>query len=308
MIIAIIVTVLLLALLGVLFYFFALAFIKQNMGDIDDVESPVNKPLEKYKDTIRNGIEHVQNTEHKWVYTVSFDGLKLAARYYDIGSEKTIILFHGYRSSSARDFSCAVKMYMSFGFNVLLCDQRSHGRSEGVLITFGVKERYDVLVWTEYAIEKLGAKKIVLGGISMGATTVLLSIPLGLPENVKAAVVDCGFTSPIDIIKKVARDSFKINPTLILPLLNLLCKIFGRFSLYGVSTKDAVKSANFPIMIIHGKSDNFVPCYMSEETFECCDKSKCKLLEIEGAQHGLSYLVDPESVNNNIKQFLSEII
>lgn len=308
MIFAVIAIILILLFIAVLFYFFALAFIKQNMGDIDDVDSPINKPLENYKETIRKGIEHVQNTEHKWVYTVSFDGLKLAARYYDNNSKNTVILFHGYRSSAARDFSCAVKMYMSFGFNVLLCDQRSHGRSEGVLITFGVKERQDVLVWTEYAIEKLGAEKIVLGGISMGATTVLLSLPLGLPQNVKAAVVDCGFTSPIDIIKKVARDSFKINPTLILPLLNVFCKIFGKFSLYGVNTKDAVKDAAIPIMIIHGKADNFVPCSMSEETFECCNKTECKLLTVEKAQHGLSYLVDPESVNNNIKHFLSKII
>ena len=101
MIFAVIAIILILLFIAVLFYSFALAFIKQNMGDIDDVDSPINKPLENYKETIRKGIEHVQNTEHKWVYTVSFDGLKLAARYYDNNSKNTVILFHGYRSSAA---------------------------------------------------------------------------------------------------------------------------------------------------------------------------------------------------------------
>lgn len=290
---------------AVVFYFFALAFIKQNMGDVDDVDAPVNKPLEKHKEVIRVGIEHIRSTEHKWHYTVSFDGLKLAARYFNNNSDTTVILFHGYRSSAARDFSCAVKMYMDFGFNVLLCDQRSHGRSEGTLITFGVKESRDALVWAEYTVEKLGAERIILGGMSMGATTVLLSLGLSLPEQVKIAIVDCGFTSPVDIIKKVAKDSFKINATPFLPILNLCCKIFGNFSLYGVNTIDILKNSDIPVLMIHGKADKFVPCSMSEEAFRVCN-SKCRLVTVNDAQHGLSFLIDPETVKSSIREFIDE--
>ncbi len=290
---------------GVIFYFFNLAFVKQDMGDVDDLNSPVNKPLEQYKEIIQNGIDHIRSTAHTWHYTVSFDGLRLAARYFDNNSKNTVILFHGYRSSSARDFSCAVKMYMNFGCNVLLCDQRCSGRSEGKLITFGVKERYDVKVWAEYAAEKLGAEKIILGGMSMGATTVLLSLGLDLPEQVKIAIVDCGFTSPVDIIKKVSRDSFKINAGFFIPILNLCCKIFGNFSIYGVNTKDVLKNSDLPVLFIHGKADKFVPCSMSEEAFSVAN-SKCRIVTVEEAQHGLCYLIDPDKINNNIKEFIKE--
>ncbi len=302
-VLSIIIIVLILAIIGVLTYFFLLAFVKQNMGDLDDVESQVNKPLEKYKDVISEGIDYNLSAPHKFVYTVSFDGLKLAARYYDNGFERTVILFHGYRSSAVRDFSCAVKMYKSFGFNVLLCDQRSHGNSEGRLITFGIKESRDVLSWILVATEKLGSKEILLGGMSMGATTVLLSCRFGLPECVKGIVADCGFTSPADIINKVAREFFKINAEKILPLLNLMCRIFGKFSIYETNTLKALDGSNVPVIFIHGDDDNFVPCEMSERAYNHI-KERCKMVKVAEAGHGLSYLVDKELVETELQNFI----
>ena len=70
--------IILLIFLGVLSYFFALGFVKQNMGDFDDMNSPVNKPLEEYKETIQKGIDFVNSKPHKWIYTTSFDGLKFS--------------------------------------------------------------------------------------------------------------------------------------------------------------------------------------------------------------------------------------
>jgi len=280
-----------------------LAFVKQNMGNVDDVDAPVNKPLEHYKEKIRKGIDFINSTPHKWVNVISFDGLKLAARYFDNGSDRTIILFHGYRSSAARDFSCAVGMYLSFGFNILLCDQRSHGRSEGRLITFGIKESRDVITWVNFIRNKFGTENIILDGMSMGATTVLLSPSHGLPPCVKGIIADCGFTSPVDIIKKVAKDSFKINAGGLLPVLNLGCKLFGKFSIYELNTLDSVKNFNGKILYVHGKKDNFVPCEMSERAYNV-SQDKSTLVIVDEAGHGLSFLVDTALVESELKKFL----
>lgn len=277
------------------------------MGDVDNVDSLINKPLEEYKDIIKNGIEYINSTPHKWVEVVSYDGLKLKARYYDNKSDKTIILFHGYRSSAARDFSCAVKMYIDFGFNLLLCDQRSHGRSEGRLITFGVKESRDVITWTEFIQNKFSPTSIILDGMSMGATTVLLSANHNLPPVVKGIIADCGFSSPVDIINKVAKDSFKINAKYLLPVLNLGCMFFGKFSIYGSSTLDSVKKFDRPILFVHGKKDGFVPCEMSEMAYSNANE-KSKLVIIEEANHGLSFLVDRKTVEKELKIFLEKCI
>ncbi len=296
---------LLIVVLAVLYYFFSVAFVKLNIGNPDDLNDSINKPLEKYKDIIQSGLDYIAQKPHEWVSTVSFDGLKLAARYFDNKSDKTIILFHGYRSSAARDFSCAIEMYTRLGFNILLCDQRSHGRSEGRLITFGVKERYDVKSWVEYVIGHYGTEKILLDGMSMGATTVLLACGLSLPENVKAVVADCGYTTPVEIMKIVAKKSMKINATLFLPFLNIYCKLFGNFSIYGADTRKVLKDTDMPIIFFHGLEDGFVPCEMSKEAYYVNTKNR-KLVLIDGADHGLSYLVDKKTVEKELEEFIKE--
>ncbi|MFR2965077.1 MAG: hypothetical protein ACLTK0_00965 [Anaerovoracaceae bacterium] len=83
---------------------------------------------------------------------------------------------------------------------------------------FWNKERRDCLSWVEYAIGRFGKDvKITLAGVSMGAATVLMAISLGLPENVKAIIADCGYSSPKAIIRKVARDQGFV-PWLVYPL------------------------------------------------------------------------------------------
>ncbi len=293
--------------IGVLLYFFTVAFVKMKNGNLEDLNHLENEILTPYRDTVEKGINYINNTPHKWVFTNSFDGLRLAARYYDNSSNKIMILFHGYRSVAARDFSCAVKMYSEMGFNILLCDQRAHGKSEGMLITFGVKESQDVLSWVDFANREYSPQNIVLGGMSMGATTVLLACGLDLPQNVKCVVADCGFTSPADIIKIVAKRNFKINADLFLPLLDLCCKLFGKFSIIGVSTPEALKKTKLPVLLIHGKSDGFVPCEMSQRGYDA-NPEKAEIVLIDGADHGLAFLKDTKTVFFNLEKFLKKNI
>ena len=288
---------------AVFFYFFCVAFVRRNVGNVDNVDDPCNKVLGEFKETVREGIAQINATEHKWVEILSFDRLRLKGRYFDNKSEKTVILFHGYRSSALRDFSKALQMYTALGFNVLMVDQRAHGRSEGRIITFGVKESKDVLSWVDFVLKKYSPKKILLGGMSMGATTVLLSCDKELPEQVLGVIADCGFTSPEKIIKIVAKKQFKIDAKYVMPLLDFWCKVLGNFSFRKVSTTKSLKNSQIPILLIHGEADGFVPCEMSREAFKNCNK-KCRLLTVPDADHGFSFLVNKGAVLKEIKEFL----
>ncbi len=296
--------VLILAFAAAVIYFFCFAFLKWNIGNFDDVNDPCNKILGEFKDKVGKGIEHINSTPCKWVECYSFDGLWLKARYFDNSQKKTAILFHGYRSSAARDFCCGLKLYTDLGFNVLLVDQRAQGRSEGRLMTFGVKESRDVASWVDFINKKYSPDKILLGGMSMGATTVLLAGGRELPENVKGIVADCGFTSPTEIIKSVSERFLKIKSGFLLPFINICCRVFGRFSIYGVSTEESMKNCKIPVLLIHGEKDTFVPCEMSHRAFKCCN-DKCRLVTVENAYHAMSFLVDEDKITEEIKKFLT---
>lgn len=277
---------------------------RKSNANVDSMDATISQSLKPYSSVMEKGMDFIRNTPHEWLYTTSFDGLKLAGRYYNNNSSCTIFLFHGYRSSGIHDFSCAVEMYYKMGFNVFLADQRAHGKSEGRLITFGVKESKDVVTWVELINANFSPKQVIITGISMGATTVLLSLYHKLPENVVGVIADCGFTSPADIIEKVGRDSYKVNAHFFIPFLDMACKIIGRFSITNISTVNAVNKTNLPILLIHGKKDNFVPCEMSEQTFAVC-KENCRIFLSEEAGHGMSFLTDTEALLTELKSFLN---
>ncbi len=290
--------------IAVFTYFFYFAFIRSKKPyDIEKSLSKENSLL-PYKELINEGVRYCESQPYEHFYTYSYDGKKLHARLYRATNSKgTIILFHGYRSIGARDFSVVVKEYQGLNFNVLMTDMRAHGQSEGKIITYGVKDRYDVLTWINFVKENFNKnEKIIIDGLSMGASTVLMASALDLPENVKGIIADCGFTSPREIINKVGKSKYKINCNFATAILNVYCKIFGKFSL-NVSTVDAVKKCKIPILFIHGKSDNFVPYEMTVKAYESATCEK-RIVLVDNAGHGISFLIERDKIIAELENFL----
>lgn len=298
----IILAIIFFAFIALLFLFFSIAFLRKRSTDLEEAES--SHYLKPYIERVVPGLYFIDNQPFEELSIYSFDGLKLSAKYYNNNSDKTIILVHGYRSSGRHDFSCVLKFYYDYGFNVLLIDQRSHRNSEGRLITFGVKESYDIRDWAVFLNKKYNPKSIVLSGVSMGASTVLFSLGRGLPQNVKCVIADCGFTSPEAIILKVGRDRFKINAKFFMPLFNALTHLFGGFSIYE-NTINILKENRTPIAFIHGEKDNFVPVEMSREAFSASGEYGTSIF-VKEADHGLSYFVETDRVTEEICNFLSK--
>ncbi len=242
--------------------------------------------------------------EAEEVSICSYDGLRLAGHYYHFADGAPLkIIFHGWRSTYLRDCGGGAEMAWKAGYNLLLVDQRSLGNSEGNTITFGIKEKYDCLSWIHYAIDRFGKDvKIILGGISMGAATVLMASALELPPNVKCISADCGYTSPEAIIRKVCREDMGVPDWLGFPFVRLGARLFGHFSILDGGALEAVKHAKVPLMIMHGDEDDFVPFSMCQEIYNAIPGEKV-LLTVAGAGHGLSYFMETERYEQTLRKF-----
>jgi pimeloyl-ACP methyl ester carboxylesterase len=236
------------------------------------------------------------------VFITSHDGLKLHGEYFEGEADRPIAIgFHGYRSSALRDLAGLATYYYYRSFDVLLVDERAHGESEGRCITFGAKERLDVLSWVKYAEERFGKnKKIILFGMSMGAASVLLSTELDLGDGVVSVVADCPFSSAEGIIAKVCRDK-GIPPKIFFPAIKFGARLFGGFKLSERDPIDAVRNAKVPILLIHGTADDFVPREMSDELSNV--GRNITYLNIEGAPHLMSMMYDEEAYTAALDNF-----
>ena len=267
---------------------------------------PQGKIYEPYWEDMTTWATAVRNMPFQQLEITSFDGLKLRGRFYEYAPGAPIeMMFHGYRGDSERDMPGGVQRCFKLGRSALLIDQRCAGDSEGKTITFGINEHRDCLQWVDYIVERFGPDvKIILTGISMGASTVLMAAGRPLPANVIGVIADCGYSSPKEIIQIVIRKmGLPVKPSY--PFVKLAARLYGGFRLESYSPMEAVKQATVPIIFIHGQDDDFVPCWMSEQMYEACTARK-RLLTIPGAGHGLACLADPEGYYQALRGFFAE--
>lgn len=241
------------------------------------------------------------------IYITSYDGLKLFGRYYHHADGAPLkIIFHGYRGLALRDSSGGYTLAKALGYNVIAVDQRAHGRSEGHVITFGIRERRDALSWIEYANSRFGNNiPIIISGVSMGAATVIMAATLPLPPNVCGILADCPYSTPKDIIRKVAADEH-FPADLAYPFIRLAARLLGRFDLEETSSLEGAKCSTVPILLLHGEDDRFVPLEMSREIHE--KSNGCTTLAtFPDAGHGLCYMIAPEEYESTCISFLNSL-
>lgn len=303
----ILICVLLAAIFGGAYYAYRIAFYSPNK-DREKIPEIKGEQYEPYKITLRDMFYDLQNKPCEFVSIRTPDGLTLSGRYYHAKDGAPLAIgFHGYRSCWLTDFCGGADIAFQMGHNVLLIDQRAHGKSEGRTITFGIKERLDLLCWIEYAVSQFGPDvKILLYGVSMGGATVLMASGLDLPDNVKGIVADCPYSAPLDIILEVGRQ-MNYPVKLIRPFVILGAKVYGGFDVRESSAEEAVRNAKVPILIIHGADDDFVPAAMSE-AIQRVNPEMITRHTFPGARHALSYMVDTPRYRTLVKEFMEKVL
>lgn len=294
--------------LTILYVLFYIVFRRNRNTMKDERMVPKGKQYEPYTENILCKVNKVLAERYELVSVLSQDNLRLYGKYYHTADgAPVVIFFHGYRCGSIRDGNGAFLLSKERGYNILLADQRAHGQSEGMVMTFGIRERLDCLRWIAYANERFGGETpILLMGISMGAATVLMASGEALPENVRCVVADCPFSSPKEIIQTVMK-SHKLPVRLLYPLVKLSAKIYGDFDLEETSVTEAVKKSRIPILFIHGEDDRFVPCCMGQACYDACASDK-EFFRVKGAGHGLSHCVDAKGYARTVHAFLDRVL
>lgn len=267
---------------------------------------PPDEQTDARRDEMLAMIDAFDAIPYEDVTTTSHDGLKLHARYVRVKDGGPVaICCHGYRGTSIRDFCGAGLIPRSLGQNLLLIDERACRDSEGHAITFGIKERLDILTWIEFVRNTFGENTpISLYGASMGAATVLMVSGLPLPENVTHIVADSPYTAPREIIEKVCRVDMHIPPKLAMPFLSLGAKLFAHININDGNVIEAVKKSPVRILLIHGERDSFVPTEMSRRIAKASPET-VTLETFPGAGHVLSYITDQPRYETLVIDYLS---
>ena len=221
-------------------------------------------------------------------------------------SDIFVIIIHGY-TSEPRGMGMYAQKYHELGYNVLMPSLNGHADSEASTVTMGWKDRLDIVDWVNFIAENYPESKIILHGESMGAATTMMTTGEDLPDNVKVAVADCGYTSVWDIFSNKIKNNFKMHEFPTLYSANVVNKIYSGFDFKEASAIEQLKKSKTPTIFIHGDKDTFVPYEMLDRVYDACASEKEKIT-IPDSPHARNACVDPELYWNSVIEFINKYI
>ncbi len=258
-------------------------------------------------DSIKNlyqlDLDWLKKQKFEVLTIINEDNLKLKARLFSCDKPQTVILCHGY-ASDWREMANYIKMFFSLGYNVLVPDNRAHGQSEGALLTMGVLESRDVVLWTKLMKEKQSNYSLGLFGLSMGASTVMFALGEEDLPKISFAICDCGYKNVYEQFKHVGKKRIKKLTKFVL---NAFIKYVDRAYEINLKTADVTRKINTykgPILLIHGGQDGFVPVENAYDIFEKLKSKTKELFIVENAKHAQNLNDNPKRYQQKIRNFI----
>jgi alpha-beta hydrolase superfamily lysophospholipase len=167
------------------------------------------------------------------------------------------------------------------GYSTLLIDFQGTGESEGEAITFGWRERFDVLAAVNYLKAQSPNQRVGVIGVSLGGAATLLATP---PLGLDAAVLEAVYPSIDRAV--VNRLSMRVGPLASLTAPLLLLQMRARIGIGASELRPAAHIAKLhcPVLIVAGSLDRHTTVEDTRLLFDAASQPK-ELWLIPGAAH-----------------------
>jgi dipeptidyl aminopeptidase/acylaminoacyl peptidase len=186
------------------------------------------------------------------------------------GTKGCVLVMHGISDAKSGSAGFA-PMFLAEGYAVLIPDIRSHGRSGGQILTYGIYEKQDVLDWAHWLKkEQPECDRIFALGESLGAS-ILIQAAATEPAAFAAIVAECPFADLRNIgqyrVNQLIRQQLPAMPDWVSRV--AAKSIVGGGLIYArtrygldlveASPLTAMQKTTTPILLIHGLSDEKTP-------------------------------------------------
>lgn len=192
------------------------------------------------------------------------------------------------------------------GYGVLLFDFRNHGESGRAYTTLGVFESRDFCAARSFVERKARGRIHILWGVSMGASTAILSVREC--PGVAAIVADSSFLSFSETVSHHFRLIFRLPSFPIANLIILLTSWRMGFALQDGDVEAAVRELkNTPILFIAGGADRRMPPEIARRLAAAATSPAKQLFLVDGAAHGRAFQTDREGYLKTVFGFLEKV-
>ncbi len=258
-------------------------------------------------------LQHDGILTHEYITTP--EGLKLHALNITNPKKSDIIILsiHGWsKGAYTQLFKYGKLFYKNSSVNIFLPEMRNCGKSEGTVFGWGYLDYEDMLLWINRVIEIYGSDcKIVLHGLSAGATAALFTTAQKLPSNVVCAISDAVVPSFTDLIlyhvapyqgkkaEKCEQFAQSIQAS--------FYEIEGSYDFSAVNLYDHIEKVNIPVLFIYSAADPVVPINQQRTLFEQKQGEKDEWL-IEDSYHDRIVIDYPTEYLEHVINFINKYL
>jgi fermentation-respiration switch protein FrsA (DUF1100 family) len=197
------------------------------------------------------------------LFLEAVDGARLNAIHFKVDNPKGLILyFHGNAGDLSRWGEIASEL-LKYGYDVLIMDYRSYGKSTGVISEKNLFDDADLFY--KYVLKSYSEDDIIVYGRSLGTTFAAF---VASENNPRKLILETPFYN----LEEIAKKRFPFLPV------KYLLK-------YRFLSNNYIKSVNCPIVIFHGTKDNIVPYTSGKSLSELVPEDRLTFISIEGGEH-----------------------
>ena len=243
-----------------------------------------------------------QNLDKRHELHMVNDGLNLYAEYYDLGFDRTVFVIPGRTEGLRYGYYFAIP-YVERGFNVMVIDQRAHGKSDGVWNSIGFKEHRDVIKWAELLRDRFGMNDIILHGICIGSACGLYALTSpDCPENLRGLVADGMYPNFYESFKNHMIELKK--PTFMaMDMVNWWQKHYTGFDMK-TGPADVIHKYYKPLLMLHGKGDRYSLPSEAQKLYDKCPSDNKKIVFFENGLHSKLRYQDTELYDKSVSEFI----
>ena len=191
------------------------------------------------------------------------ESLQLVASYRRTAAATgAVILVHGRdacRGEELRGTTRALVLELaSRGFSVVMIDLRGHGESDGARLTFGLRERHDILGAVDFLLHRgYQPGRIGVLGASMGGVSAIAAA--AEEQAIGALITDSAFASLHDVLSTQFTRLTRLPSCVLAGALLAARALTGEDLLGHVPAQNMMRLRGRPTLIIHAEHDPFVP-------------------------------------------------
>jgi len=223
---------------------------------------------------------------------VSEDGVSLSGWWIDAAKlprgihpelaedwgKRTVVLCHGIGSAKERQLDLA-KYLSARGYNVLVFDFRGHGQSAGNFISYGVRERYDVMAaiaWAK-AQHPIEAEHLFAIGSNCGAAALLgAAVEKGPGEQLEGIVLYEPFARFDEVMRENAKRILPGPASWLVRWISVpLASLHAGANLDGFAPVEMIDQVwPRPVLIVQGRAETFVSPEQSMDLYQQASQPK----------------------------------